>query len=271
MADLKRASLWPMGMVASARRGLRGLVALVLLPPALLAWSAAALVHALLGSTPRQAHRYYLGFARTCLVVGGTRLEVRGLEHLVPGQAYVVVSNHESNWDPPVVIAGLPSLVIRFVLKTQLLKVPIFGPALRRTGNIAVDRSHSGADVKRLQTGMSERDPDVSILFFAEGNRARDGSYRPFKMGAFATALDVKLPILPIAVAGTFPVWPAGRLWLEPAPVVLEVGAPIAVEAYAGAADRARLRDETHQAIAELRNRARARLRARGVEPGGVD
>lgn len=260
-----------MGMVASAQRWLRGLLGLVVLPPALLAWSTGALVHALFGATPRQAHRYYLGFARTCLTVGGTTLEVRGLEHLKPGQAYVVVSNHESNWDPPVVIGGLPDLVLRFVLKTQLLKVPIFGQALRRTGNIAVDRRQSGADVKRLQAGMSERDPDVSILFFAEGNRARDGSYRDFKMGAFATALDVKLPILPIAVAGTFAIWPAGTFWLNPAPVVLEIGAPIPVEGFGGSGDRARLRDETHRTIAELRNRARARLRARGVEPGGVD
>jgi 1-acyl-sn-glycerol-3-phosphate acyltransferase len=259
-----------MGMV-SVERWLRGLLAFVLLPPALLAWSFGALVHALIGATPRQAHRYYLGFARTCLRVGGTELEVRGLENVKPGQAYVVVSNHESNWDPPVIIGGLPDLVLRFVLKTQLLKVPIFGPALRRTGNIAVDRRQSGADVKRLQEGMSERDPDVSILFFAEGNRARDGSYRAFKMGAFATALDVKLPILPIAVAGTFSIWPAGTFWLNPAPIVLEVGAPIPTESSAGAADRSRLRDETHRVIAELRTRARARLRARGVEPGGVD
>ena len=100
--------------------------------------------------------------------------------------------------------------------------------------------------MKRLQEGMSERDPDVSILFFAEGNRARDGSYRAFKMGAFATALDVKLPILPIAVAGTFAIWPAGTFWLHPRPVVLEIGAPIPVEGYAGSGDRTRLRDETH-------------------------
>ena len=110
----------------------------------------------------------------------------------------------------------------------------------------------------------------MSILFFAEGNRARDGSYRAFKMGAFATALDFKLPVLPIAVAGTFRIWPPGRPWLVPAPVVLEIGAPIPVEGM-GAGDRTRLRDETHRVIAELRGRARARLRAQGVDPGGID
>jgi len=258
-----------MGSFGGIEGVLRGAAALVLLPLAMMLWSAAALVHALLGATPRQAHRYYRGFGRTCLVIGGTSVECHGLGNLAHGQAYLVVSNHESNWDPPTILAWLP-LVIRFVLKTQLLKVPIFGQALRRTGNIAVERTRTSADVKRLQTGMSERDPDVSILFFAEGNRSRDGSYGAFKMGAFATALDFKLPILPIAIAGTYRVWRPGTIWVRSGPVVLEVGEPISVEGLGGE-DRARLRDRTHAAVAELRTRARARLRARGIDPGGID
>lgn len=259
-----------MALVDRIRAGAHGVATLALLPPALAVWSAGALAHALAGATPRQAHRYYLGFARTCLLFGGTRVELHGLENLQPGQAYVVVSNHESNWDPPLIIASLSDLVIRFVLKTQLLKVPIFGPALRRTGNIAVDRSRTGADVKRLQAGMSDRDPDVSILFFAEGNRSRNGAYGGFKIGAFVTALEQKLPILPIAVAGTFRVWPPGGFWVRNLPVALEVGEPIPLEGLSSE-DRAPLRDRTHAAVGELRRRARARLRARGVEPGGID
>ncbi|HTO06954.1 MAG TPA: lysophospholipid acyltransferase family protein [Myxococcota bacterium] len=259
-----------MGRPGPIERFLRGVGAIVLLPLALMMWSAGAFFHALFGASPRQAHRYYVGFARTCVTVAGTRIEVRGREHIRPGQAYVVVSNHESNWDPPVILSSLPELVIRFVLKQQLLSVPVFGPALRRTGNIAVERARSGNDVRRVQAGMSERPAEVSILFFAEGNRARDGSYREFKMGAFATALDFKLPILPIAVAGTFPIWPPGRVWLAPAPVVLEIGAPIPVEGLS-AGDRTRLRDEAQRVIGGLRASARARLRAQGVDPGGVD
>lgn len=259
-----------MGRSGRIERFVRGVGALLFLPVALILWSAGAFVHAFFGATPRQAHRYYVGFGRTCIGVAGTQIEVRGREHLRPGQAYVVVSNHESNWDPPTIVASLPELVIRFVVKRQLLNIPVFGSALRRTGNIAVERTRTAADVKRIQEGMSERSPDVSILFFAEGNRARDGSYRPFKMGAFATALDFKLPILPIAVAGTFRIWPPGRPWLVPAPVVLEIGAPISVEGY-GAGDRGRLRDETHRIVAELRASARARLREQGVDPGGID
>ena len=259
-----------MGTLEGVRRWLRSLLALLLLPANIIFWSVAVLVHAFFGATPRTAHRHYRGFGRTCLRIAGSEVERHGLEHLKPGQAYVVVSNHESNWDPPTILASLPDLVIRFVLKTQLLKVPVLGAALRRTGNIAVERTRTGADVKRVQAGMSHRDPSVSILFFAEGNRSRDGAYGPFKMGAFVTALDFKLPILPIAVAGTHRIWPPGTLWVGRGPIVLEVGEPIPVEGL-GSEDRAALRDRTHQAVGELRVRARARLRARGVDPGGID
>jgi 1-acyl-sn-glycerol-3-phosphate acyltransferase len=259
-----------MGALRSLLDFLRSVASLFLLPLALLFWSAGALAHALLGATPRRAHFYYVGFARTCLTVGGTDVEIIGHEQVKRGQAYVVVANHESNWDPVAIIASLPELVIRFVLKTQLLSIPVFGSALARTGNIAVDRKQSGGDVRRVQEGMSSRDRDVSILFFAEGNRARNGEFREFKKGAFATALDFKLPILPVATAGTFRSWRPGTFWLHPGPVVLEIGEPIPVDGY-GAGDRTVLRDQTHRVVAELRRRARARLRARGFEPGGTD
>jgi 1-acyl-sn-glycerol-3-phosphate acyltransferase len=259
MGILSRLRLWP-----------RGLLALVALPLNLMFWSALAFLHAFFGATPRSAHRCYVGFGRTCLLIAGTRVDRHGLENLKAGQAYVVVSNHESNWDPPTIVASLPDLVIRFVLKSQLLMIPVFGSALRRTGNIAVQRTRTAADVKRIQEGMSDRDPDVSILFFAEGNRSRDGSYRPFKMGAFATALDFKLPILPIAVAGTAKIWRPGSLLVRKGAVALEIGEPIPVEGLSGD-DRVALRDRTHAAVAALRARARGRLRARGVEPGGID
>ncbi len=248
----------------------RGLLALVLLPANLIFWSAAALGYALFRATPRAAHRCYRDFSRFCMFVGSTDVERHGLEHLKAGQAYVVVSNHESNWDPPTIIASLPDLVIRFVMKTQLAKVPIFGIALLRTGNIPVARTRTRGDVKRIQEGMSERDPDVSILFFAQGNRSRDGSFGPFKMGAFATALDFKLPILPVAVAGTYAVWRPETLWVRRGSVALEIGEPISVDGL-GVEDRTALRDRTHAAVAELRTRARARLRSRGIDPGGID
>ena len=215
-------------------------------------------------------HRCYTGFARFGIAVARTRLEVRGRDNVDPTQAYVVVPNHESNWDPLCIMAALPGLMIRFVAKTQIMNLPILGRALRLTGNVEVVRRRDPGDVRRLQQTMDARNPDVSMLFFAEGTRARDGSFREFKMGAFATALEAGLPILPVAVAGTYWIWPPETFWFRRGSVVVEIGRPIPTDKL-GYEDRAALRDQTREAVGELRSRARERLRAQGLDPGGID
>jgi 1-acyl-sn-glycerol-3-phosphate acyltransferase len=249
---------------------LRTAVALVVLPLAILALGGAAIALALAGVANGRIHRLYLLFARICLRVGGTRLHVRGDERARPDQVYVVVCNHESNWDSPCLLAALPGLVLRFVAKQEIMRIPVFGHALRATGNVRVLRRQTQGDVARIRSVMEQRDPEVSMLFFAEGTRSRDGALHAFKMGAFTTALAYGLPVLPIGIAGTRPIWPKGLLRLRPGPVAVEVGEPIPV-AGLGAGDRNLLRDRSHAAVAELRTRARQRLRDAGSDPGGID
>ena len=236
----------------------------------LLLCSSVALVMALLGASPERLHRIYVGFARVCMRIGGTRIEIRGDERIEPGQAYVVVSNHESTWDPPCLVAGLPGVILRFIAKKMLTDIPIFGHALKLTGNITVVRSDTKRDVRSIEDRMTRRHPSVSVLFFAEGTRSRDGALHPFKMGAFATAISWGLPILPVAIAGTYAIWPKGTLRLRPSPVAIEVGEPIATEQLKFD-DRTELRDRTYEALASLRTRAWQRLRALGHDPAGID
>ena len=142
---------------------LRSTACFFLLPINLIGQSAGALVHALVGGSPSDVHRWYLRVARGSLRLGATDLSVQGLENVDPDQSYVVVSNHESNWDPMVIMGGLPDLAIRFVAKREIMRIPILGQALALSGNIRVDREHSGVDVQRLRAGMSERRDGVSI------------------------------------------------------------------------------------------------------------
>ncbi len=249
---------------------LRTAVGLLLLPALLIYASIAVYIGTLFKASSTRLHYFYVWFARACLRVSATSLEVRGLEHLEPGQAHVVVSNHESTWDPPALVAGLPQLVLRFIVKKELMRIPIFGNALKHSGNVRVVRTQVGGDAARIRQVMEERDPAVSILFFAEGTRARDGALHPFKKGAFVTAIDYGLPILPVAVAGTYAIWPKGTLQLRRGTVVIEVGEPISTEGF-GLDHRGALRDQTHQAVAKLRSLARQGVRALGFDPGGVD
>jgi 1-acyl-sn-glycerol-3-phosphate acyltransferase len=254
----------------SLETALRTAVGLLVLPALLICASTAVYIGTLFKASSTRLHYFYVWFARICLRVGGTRLEVYGLEHLEDGQAYVVVPNHESTWDPPVLVAGLPQLVLRFIIKKELMRIPIFGFALRKSGNVRVLRTETGGDAERIRQGMEQRDPAVSILFFAEGTRARDGALHPFKKGAFITAVAYGLPILPVAHAGNHAIWPKGRLRLRRGPAVIQLGQPIPTEG-CGHEDREALRDQTHEAVAKLRSRARQRVRALGYDPGGVD
>ena len=249
---------------------LRSLFVTLVMIPGVAVIAAGTVISALRGRSPRELHRYYLAASRLGHWAAGTRVIVRGLENIEPGQAYVIAANHESNWDPFTILAGLPALVIRFVVKKPLMRIPIFGQALALSGNVTVDRSRSGADVRRIEDTMSARAPEVSLLFFAEGTRARDGAYRAFKKGAFATALRYQLPILPVAVAGTRAVWPPNSPLFRSGPVVVQVGAPIPVEGLTHSA-RNTLLEQAHEAVGKLRAEARAQVRALGSDPTGVD
>ncbi len=248
----------------------RTLLCTLLLPAGLLISSVRALILALRGVPRARIDRVYTGFSRLCLRLTGTQVEALGLEHVEPGRAYVIVPNHESNLDPFVLLATLDMLAVRFVVKRELGRIPVFGEALLRTGNVCVDRSNAPADVRHIKEQMSERDPAVSILFYAQGTRSRDGRFRPFRKGAFATAIHEGLPILPVATAGTFAIWKPNSFVIRKGSVVLQVGKPIGVDGL-GLPDRDTLRERCEAVVRELRAEARSRLRARGVEPGGVD
>ncbi len=239
----------------------RTLVALLVVPLGIILCSCIAVVLALVTDSSRRVHWAYLAFARLCLLAGSTDLRTCGADHIESGPGYVIVSNHESNWDPPSVIAALPDVVIRGVVKRQITRIPIFGQALRLTGNVIVHRNRSAGDIGRIRDGMQALDPHVSIYFFAEGTRSRSGEMERFKKGAFATAIAQGLPILPIGIAGTRAIFTPNRLRLRKGRAAIEIGEPIAV---AGLTldDRTVLRDQAEEVVNKLRARAQQRLQS---------
>jgi 1-acyl-sn-glycerol-3-phosphate acyltransferase len=252
-----------MRVVEAVDTPLRTAVALAVLPTGIVFLSCGAMLLALLTRSNRQVHWAYLGFARMCMLIGSTDLQVHGAHHARSNPAYVVVANHESNWDPPSIIAGLPDLIIRFIVKQQIMRIPIFGHALRLTGNVTVERNRAAGDIRRIRRGMEERTQDVSMLFFAEGTRSRDGHLQTFKKGAFATAISHDLPILPVAIAGSRLVWSADSIAIHRGPVVIEIGEPISA-AGLELSDRDALRVQCEESVRKLRARAYDRIRAQG-------
>ena len=149
---------------------LRTTLALLILPATAVAMSSCALFRVLRGAPRPKLDSHYWNFARISLRVGGTRLEVHGLEKVRPEQGYVVVPNHESNWDPLALLAAFRGVPLRFVVKREISDIPIFGWAVIRTGSVRVERTGEQGDVDRIRERMATRPPDISMLFYAKGH-----------------------------------------------------------------------------------------------------
>lgn len=198
----------------------------------------------------------YRTFARVGLAAGGVRVDPvvwHGDPQALPDRL-VIVSNHEGMLDPPVVVAALRQRSIRFVAKAELFRLPIFGWAIRTTGNIPVTRGGTVTDLHALQNDHA-RAHDRDVLFFAEGTRGTEGTLREFKKGAFAFALQHQRAILPVAIGGSFERIVPHSLRVRPGRVAVVVGAPIPVTGLTHE-DRDALRQRTFDAIRALREQA---------------
>ncbi len=134
----------------------------------------------------------------------------------------MVVANHQSMVDIPA-IHGFIRLHIKWVMKQELRKIPVFGIACHYLGCIFVDRSHHQSAIESIRQARKRMSPKASVLFFAEGTRSRDGQVQPFKKGAFVFARETGLPVLPVTIRHSREVLPPDSLDLRPGPVEIIV------------------------------------------------
>jgi 1-acyl-sn-glycerol-3-phosphate acyltransferase len=191
--------------------------------------------------------RAFTGFmARSMLQVAGIRLRVSGLGNLPDGPC-VVVANHCSYLDGPVVKAALPTR-FSFVIKKEMNRVPLAGFLLRRIGSEfvdRVDRNKGAADARRL---LRSANRGQSLVFFPEGTFEPQPGLLKFHSGAFAIAARSQLTVVPCVIRGSRQRLPSNGLLLRPGLIELEVLPPLTLEAGVSA-DATTLRDRSRAAI----------------------
>jgi len=166
-------------------------------------------------------------WARLSLWLIPARVKVTGLEHLEPGQSYVVVANHLSHVDIYVLYGHL-GMDLRWVMKQELRRVPVIGVCSAGLGHVFVDRGNRQAALDSLQEARTRLAADgASVIFFPEGTRSRDGLMHEFKKGAFMMAKDMNLPLLPVTLRGTDAVLPPHSRDLLPGQIDVVVHRPI--------------------------------------------
>ncbi|HKX56225.1 MAG TPA: lysophospholipid acyltransferase family protein, partial [Xanthomonadales bacterium] len=114
---------------------------------------------------------------------------VNGGEHADPQRSYVVVCNHQSQYDI-LLVYGWLKLNLKWVMKKELRKIPGLGLGCEKAGHIFVDRSNPRAARTAVMEALERLGNGVGILFFVEGTRSSDGRLLPFKKGAFRLAVE---------------------------------------------------------------------------------
>jgi 1-acyl-sn-glycerol-3-phosphate acyltransferase len=118
-----------------------------------------------------------------------------------PRHPYVVVSNHQSLADIPL-ISNLP-WEMKWMGKEELFKLPIIGWMMSLSGDISVDRKNPRSGAQAIIKAQRYLEKHCSVMIFPEGTRTLDGRVRPFTDGAFHLAIRAKVPVLPLAIEGS--------------------------------------------------------------------
>ena len=172
---------------------------------------------------------------------------VIGKEKIQTNKSYVIVANHQSQYDIFVIYGWMP-VDFRWVMKIQLRDVPFLGYACYKIGHIYIDRSNPEAAKASINAARDRIKGGTSIMFFPEGTRSVDGRLLDFKRGAFKFALDMNLPVLPVTIVNTRNVLPAKSLKLFPGRAKLVIHDPIDISSH------------SEEMVGEIMNTARKRI-----------
>jgi 1-acyl-sn-glycerol-3-phosphate acyltransferase len=183
--------------------------------------------------------------------IAGAHVRIEGGERLDPSSNYVVVANHSSLLDIPVLMGWLP-FRFRFLAKRELLKVPFIGWYLRHDGHLTVDRKSLRSSIESTnECARLIREKHLSVLIFPEGTRSPDGHLQRFRDGAAYLAIQSGVPLLPVGIVGTRDVLPARSSWFMPADIELRLGHPVPIDGLT-ARDRPALTARLEQDVRNL-------------------
>lgn len=138
------------------------------------------------------------------------RLRVGGYVPENPRTPYMVVSNHQSMADIPL-ISHVP-WEMKWVGKKELFRLPIIGWMMRMARDIPVDRSDRRSGARMMLRVVKTLEQRCSVIMFPEGTRSQDGRVGRFNDGAFQLAVKAGVPVLPIVVEGSYNCLPK-RTW----------------------------------------------------------
>ncbi len=153
-------------------------------------------------------------------------LNISGFHVTNPRRPYLVVCNHQSLADVPL-ISCLP-WEMKWMAKAELFRLPVVGSMMKMAGDIPVERGDRRKAAQALIRAKWYLKHNCSVMFFPEGTRSPDGRIHKFNDGAFLIAIQEQVPILPLVIEGSFSCLPK-KSWIygEPSEITLKVLEPV--------------------------------------------
>jgi 1-acyl-sn-glycerol-3-phosphate acyltransferase len=170
-------------------------------------------------------------WAKIILRVCGVKVEVRGTEDIKKDIPFIYISNHQSYFDIFVLLAGLPA-EFKFLMKQELMKIPLLGITMRKAGYLSVDRDDTRNAIKSMDMAAEKIRNGASVLVFPEGTRSEDGHVQAFKKGGFHMALKAGCDIVPVAIVNSRAIVPKGSLRINKGTIKMNIGKPIPLKDY---------------------------------------
>jgi 1-acyl-sn-glycerol-3-phosphate acyltransferase len=196
-------------------------------------WALAMPVAALIGfpwtfitSDISLMYRMFTWGAYAGVWLSGVRVEIIGRDQLDLSRSYIFMSNHVSNLDPPIQIPLIPRRT-SVMVKKELFKTPILGPAMRLASLVPVDRGNREAGIEAVVEAKKVIRQGLHMTIYVEGKRSFDGKMLPFKKGPFYLAMECGVPVVPMTIVGTHYAMPKARFAIKPGKVKVIFHPPI--------------------------------------------
>jgi 1-acyl-sn-glycerol-3-phosphate acyltransferase len=182
------------------------------------------------------------------------RGHIEGTEQVPKTGPLVVVANHASDFDPPI-LSSCVQRPVSYMAKEELFQVPVLAPAIRLYGAYPVKRG--SADRSAIREALKQLDQGWAVGVFLQGTRTADGRIPSPKLGAALIAAKSQAPLLPVSLWGTQGILPKGTQWPRPVPLTVRIGSPLPPPS---STDKEELWAVTHQcteAIHQLHDQGR--------------
>jgi 1-acyl-sn-glycerol-3-phosphate acyltransferase len=225
-ADTGLAEDAPARQLTTIERWMSNVVQAPLFFAATAAFGSVSLLASLTETDGRRQHRIAQAWARVCLRIARSPIHITGLDIVHEHPVAVYCCNHLSFMDTPAIFAALP-FPFRILARSDLWRLPFIGWHLNRSGQISVAVDNPRASIASLMTGVRALKSGMPLFVFPEGGRSRDGQLQPFMSGPAYMAIRAGVPVIPMALVGTYELLPIHTRHFSPRPLELRIGAPI--------------------------------------------